>query len=120
MNRKPLRTLQNKKIDRWVSWVNEHRPHVALLGEPEVRRIVIRAIDDSSAVRFWLTMCGAFAGAFAGYHLTILSADPSFNRWQGAFVMAGIMGLLGLLADRYTHALIARKIESLASSDRHE
>ena len=119
MNRKTIPTLQTKKVDRWVSWVNEHRPLVALLGETEVRRIVIRAIDDSSAVRFWLMICVVLAGAFAGYHFSTLSADPSFDRWKGALAIGGLTGLLSFATERYTHTLIVRKIESLASGDRH-
>ena len=112
--------MQNRQVDRWVAWVNENRPHVTLLGEAEVRRIVIRAIDDSSAVRFWLVICGAFAGAFLTYHVTMRSADPSFNRWYGGIVVAGFAALLTLITGKFTDALIVRKIESLASGNRHQ
>ena len=91
-----------------------------MLGEPEVRRIVARAIDDSSVVRFWVAMCSAFVGAFAGYYFATLAADPSFNRWQGGLVLAGIVVILSLVADRFAHVLIVREIEALASGNRYQ
>ena len=111
--------MRNKHVDRWIAWVNEPRPHVALLGEPEVRRIVVRAIDDSSVVRFWILICGGLAGLFVGYYFATRAADPGFNRWQGGLLLAGFTVLLSLAADTITRVLIVRKIESLASGSRY-
>lgn len=112
--------FNNRHVDRWVSWVNRNRPQIALAGEPKVRRIVTRALDDSSVVRFWLTMCAAFAGAFAGYHVATMAIDPSFNRWQGGLALVAFTGLLSLATGRFTNVLIVRKIDSLADGTRYE
>ncbi len=120
MPQKPVDPMRNSETDRWVSWVKDNRPDIALLGEPEVRRIVNRAIDDASVIRFLLMVCGAIAGAVASYQLFALAADPAFDRWHGGLVLAGFAALLTLMTHKYTDVLIARKIESLADGNRYE
>lgn len=56
-----------REVDRWVLWVNDNLPTVAMLGETEVRRIVKRAIDDFRAARFVISFCGTFFGELIGH-----------------------------------------------------
>lgn len=110
--------VNKRQVDRWVAWVNENRPHVALWGDPEIRRIVVHAVEHSSVVRFWLTMSGAIAGAFVAYHVSMLVFDRSFDKWQGGLAVGAFAALLTLLTSRFTDVLIVRKIDSLASGNR--
>ena len=78
-----------RQVDRWVLWVNDNLPTVAMLGESEVRRIVKRAINDLRAARSVISFCGTFSGALIGHFVFTLSLEPPYSEWHHMLVIVG-------------------------------
>lgn len=104
-----------REVDRWVLWVNDNLPTVAMLGETEVRRIVKRAINDLRVARIVISFCGAFFGALIGHFVVTLSLEPPYPRWQHMFVVVGSGMVFTFVTGKLGESLLISKIESLAS-----
>ena len=104
-----------REVDRWVLWINDNLPTVAMLGETEVRRIVKRAINDFRAARFVISFCGTFLGALIGHFVFTLSIEPPHHGWQHMLVVIGFGTVFNFVTGKLGDSILVSKIESLAS-----
>ena len=104
-----------RQVDRWVLWVNDNLPTVAMLGETEVRRIVKRAINELRAARFVISFGGTFLGALIGHFVFTLSLEPPYPEWQHMLVVLGFGTVFAFVTGKFGDSILVSKIESLAS-----
>ena len=104
-----------REVDRWVLWVTENLPTVAMLGETEVRRIVKRAINDLRGTRFVINFFGAFAGVFIGYFFVSKALEPPYPEWHHLLVLVGCGTVFTFATGKFADSLLIRKIEYFAS-----
>lgn len=105
------RTLQ-REVDEYGEWVDENLPRLSMRESSEIRRVIVRAVNETRVVRLCIETGGALAGVFVGFWMT--------GYWQGEISLSGpsVVGAavcgaaFTFLASVWSKRLVHEKIKS--------
>ncbi len=105
-----------KEVNRYLEWVAENLPIVAMRESDEVRRIVKLAINETRIIRIVLRIGGAVFGIFIGIWFMGTWFDDSVSSMLYTVMLAICAGAVTYVTAIAGDVLVHRKIESLANA----
>ena len=106
--------MTDKELHRYLEWVAENLPLLAMRDSAEQKSIIRNAIEQTQALRILLGVGGGLLGGIIGAGFIEYFTEDSLSRRSYTVVLSVSAGLVAYLASIASEVLVHRKIKTIA------